>query len=45
MFKGRMAGLAQRGSSVSFGEFGLRQRAALAMTVRIEAARRAMPAT
>ena len=43
MFKGRMAGLAQRGSSVSFGEFGLKATSRARMTAReIEAARRAM---
>ena len=43
MFKGRMAGLAQRGSSVSFGEFGMKATSRARMTAReIEAARRAM---
>ena len=43
MFKGRMAGLAQRGSDVSFGEFGLKATSRARMTAReIEAARRAM---
>src|ERR1700755_1243298 len=43
MFKGRMAGLAQRGSAVSFGEFGLKPTSRARMTAReIEAARRAM---
>ncbi|MBV8803668.1 MAG: 50S ribosomal protein L16, partial [Sinobacteraceae bacterium] len=43
MFKGRMAGLAQRGNNVSFGEFGLKATSRARMTAReIEAARRAM---
>src|SRR3977135_1832615 len=43
MFKGRMPGLAHRGSSVSFGEFGLKATSRARMTAReIEAARRAM---
>jgi len=42
-FKGRNRGLAQRGSKVSFGEFGLKAVARGRMTARqIEAARRAM---
>src|SRR4029450_10768148 len=42
-FKGRMAGLAQRGASVAFGEFGLKATSRARMTAReIEAARRAM---
>ena len=42
-FKGRNAGLALRGSSVSFGEFGLKATSRARMTAReIEAARRAM---
>src|SRR5881398_4041273 len=42
-FKGRNAGLAQRGSDVSFGEFGLKATSRARMTARqIEAARRAM---
>ena len=42
-FKGRNAGLAQRGSTVSFGEFGLKATSRARMTAReIEAARRAM---
>ena len=42
-FKGRNGGLAQRGSSVSFGEFGLKATSRARMTAReIEAARRAM---
>ena len=42
-FKGRNAGLAQRGSSVSFGDFGLKATSRARMTAReIEAARRAM---
>lgn len=41
--KGRNRGLAQRGSSVSFGEFGLKSTGRGRMTARqIEAARRAM---
>ena len=41
--KGKNAGLAQRGSSVSFGEFGLKATSRARMTAReIEAARRAM---
>src|ERR1700760_3727778 len=43
MFKGRMAGLAHRGSDVSFGEFGLKATSRARMTAReIEAARRAL---
>ncbi len=42
-FKGRNGGLAQRGSSVAFGEFGLKATSRARMTAReIEAARRAM---
>jgi large subunit ribosomal protein L16 len=42
-FKGRNAGLAQRGSSVAFGEFGLKTTDRGRMTAReIEAARRAI---
>jgi large subunit ribosomal protein L16 len=42
-FKGRNRGLAQRGSMVSFGEFGLKAVARGRLTARqIEAARRAM---
>ena len=42
-FKGRNAGLAHRGSNVSFGEFGLKATSRARMTAReIEAARRAM---
>ena len=42
-FKGRNAGLAMRGSSVAFGEFGLKATSRARMTAReIEAARRAM---
>jgi len=42
-FKGRNAGLAQRGANVSFGEFGLKATSRALMTAReIEAARRAM---
>jgi large subunit ribosomal protein L16 len=42
-FKGRNAGLAQRGSSVVFGEFGLKTTDRGRMTAReIEAARRAI---
>jgi large subunit ribosomal protein L16 len=42
-FKGRNTGLAQRGSSVAFGEFGLKTTERARMTAReIEAARRAM---
>ena len=42
-FKGRNAGLATRGSNVSFGEFGLKATSRARMTAReIEAARRAM---
>ena len=41
-FKGRNDGLAQRGSNVSFGEFGLKATSRARMTAReIEAARRA----
>jgi large subunit ribosomal protein L16 len=42
-FKGRNAGLAQRGSSVVFGEYGLKTTDRARMTAReIEAARRAI---
>ena len=42
-FKGTNTGLAHRGSSVSFGEFGLKATSRARMTAReIEAARRAM---
>jgi large subunit ribosomal protein L16 len=42
-FKGGLAGLAQRGSAVSFGEYGLKCTSRARMTAReIEAARRAM---
>jgi len=42
-FKGRNRGLAQRGSSVSFGEFGLKATERGRITARqIEAARRAL---
>ena len=42
-FKGTNTGLAQRGSKVSFGEFGLKSTSRARMTAReIEAARRAM---
>ncbi|MBM4210874.1 MAG: 50S ribosomal protein L16, partial [Gammaproteobacteria bacterium] len=42
-FKGDNAGLAQRGNSVAFGDFGLKATARARMTAReIEAARRAM---
>jgi len=42
-FKGRNRGLAQRGSKVSFGEFGLKATARGRITARqIEAARRAL---
>ena len=42
-FKGRNAGLAQRGSSVAFGDYGLKTTSRARMTAReIEAARRAM---
>src|SRR3974390_3051810 len=42
-FKGRNAGLATRGSDVSFGEYGLKATSRARMTAReIEAARRAM---
>src|SRR6202522_3342658 len=42
-FKGSNAGLALRGSSVSFGEFGLKATSRAGMTARaIEAARRAL---
>ena len=41
--KGRNAGLAQRGSSVAFGEYGLKATSRARMTaLEIEAARRAM---
>jgi large subunit ribosomal protein L16 len=43
MFKGRNGGMAHRGSSVAFGEFGLKATSRARMTAReIEAARRAM---
>lgn len=43
MFKGRNTGLAHRGASVAFGEYGLKATARARMTAReIEAARRAM---
>jgi len=42
-FKGRNAGLALRGNTVAFGDFGLRSNDRVRMTAReIEAARRAM---
>ena len=42
-FKGRNAGLAHRGSSVAFGDYGLKATSRARMTAReIEAARRAM---
>jgi large subunit ribosomal protein L16 len=42
-FKGRNAGLAQRGSSVAFGDYALKATSRARMTAReIEAARRAM---
>jgi large subunit ribosomal protein L16 len=42
-FKGRTAGLAQRGNSVAFGDYGLKAVSRSRMTAReIEAARRAM---
>jgi len=42
-FKGRNAGLAQRGNSVAFGEYGLKATSRARMTAReLEAARRAM---
>jgi large subunit ribosomal protein L16 len=42
-FKGRNAGLAQRGSTVAFGEYGLKTTSRARMTAReIEAARRAI---
>ena len=42
-FKGRNTGLAQRGNTVAFGEFGLKTTERARMTAReIEAARRAM---
>ena len=42
-FKGTNSGLAHRGSSVSFGEFGLKATSRARMTAReLEAARRAM---
>ena len=42
-FKGRIAGTAQRGNSVAFGEFGLKATDRARMTAReIEAARRAI---
>lgn len=42
-FKGTNTGLAQRGNSVAFGEFGLKATSRARMTAReIEAARRAM---
>jgi len=41
--KGKNAGLAQRGSSIAFGEYGLKATSRARMTAReIEAARRAM---
>ena len=43
MFKGTNTGLAHRGSSVAFGEYGLKATSRARMTAReIEAARRAM---
>ena len=43
MFKGHNCGLATRGNSVAFGEFGLKATSRARMTAReIEAARRAM---
>ena len=42
-FKGRNTGLANRGATVAFGEFGLKATERARMTAReIEAARRAM---
>jgi len=42
-FKGRNSGLAQRGSHISFGDYGLKATSRARMTAReIEAARRAM---
>jgi large subunit ribosomal protein L16 len=42
-FKGRTSGLAQRGNSVAFGDYGLKATSRCRMTAReIEAARRAM---
>lgn len=42
-FKGSLSGLAQRGSTVAFGEYGLKTTSRARMTAReIEAARRAM---
>ena len=42
-FKGTLGGLAQRGNSVAFGDFGLKATSRARMTAReIEAARRAM---
>ena len=42
-FKGRTSGLAQRGNSVAFGDYGLKATGRSRMTAReIEAARRAM---
>jgi large subunit ribosomal protein L16 len=42
-FKGRNSGLAQRGNSVAFGDYGLKATSRARMTAReIEAARRAM---
>ncbi len=42
-FKGRNAGLAQRGSTIAFGDYGLKCTTRARMTAReIEAARRAM---
>ena len=42
-FKGRSSGLAQRGSTVAFGEYGLKATSRSRMTAReLEAARRAM---
>ena len=43
MFKGNLSGMAQRGSSVAFGDYGLKAMDRSRMTAReIEAARRAM---
>jgi large subunit ribosomal protein L16 len=43
MFKGNLSGMAMRGSSVAFGEYGLKAMDRSRMTAReIEAARRAM---
>jgi large subunit ribosomal protein L16 len=42
-FKGNIAGLAQRGNTVAFGEYGLKATSRARMTAReLEAARRAM---